>query len=98
MNYIFEHAADHNLYPVQPNYCAYEVDTVQVCYPLTIADLARYTGGDETALRDLNPVFKQGYVPDPDQPVTLYMPRDLVRPFLAREDSIRCLLYTSRCV
>ncbi len=89
VNYIFEHAADHNLYPVQPNYCAYEVDTVQVCYPLTIADLARYTGGDETALRDLNPVFKQGYVPDPDQPVTLYMPRDLVRPFLAREDSIR---------
>lgn len=58
VNYIFEHAADHNLYPVQPNYCAYEVDTVQVCYPLTIADLARYTGGDETALRDLNPVFK----------------------------------------
>ncbi|MBK8341241.1 MAG: LysM peptidoglycan-binding domain-containing protein [Flavobacteriales bacterium] len=89
VNYIFEHAADHNIFPVQPNYCAYEVDTVQVCYPLTLADLARYTGGNETALRDLNPVFKQGYVPDPDQPVTLYMPRELVRPFLAREDSLR---------
>lgn len=89
VNYIFEHAADHNLYPIIPNYCAYEVDTVQVCYPLTLAHLASITGGTEQELRDLNPVFKQGFVPDPDQPVTLYLPRDLVPVFLAREDSIR---------
>ncbi len=89
VNYIFEHAADHNLYPIAPNFCAYEVDTVQVCYPLTIADLARFTGSDETMLRELNPVFKQGFVPDPDQPVTLYMPRDIVGAFIDREDSLR---------
>ncbi|MBK8947349.1 MAG: LysM peptidoglycan-binding domain-containing protein [Flavobacteriales bacterium] len=89
VNYIFEHAADHNLYPIAPNFCAYEVDTVQVCYPLTLADLARFTGSDETMLRELNPVFKQGFVPDPDQPVTLYMPRDIVGAFIDREDSLR---------
>ncbi len=89
VNYIFEHAAEHNLYPIAPNFCAYEVDTVQVCYPLTLADLARFTGSDETMLRELNPVFKQGYVPDPDQPATLYLPRDIVGAFIDREDSLR---------
>ncbi|MBK6410241.1 MAG: lytic transglycosylase domain-containing protein [Flavobacteriales bacterium] len=33
VNYIFNHASDHNIYPVIPNYCAYEVDTMQIRYP-----------------------------------------------------------------
>ncbi len=89
VNYIFEHASDHNLYPVTPTFCAYEVDTVRVCYPLTIADLARFTGSDEAMLRELNPMFKQGFVPDMDQPAALYVPRDIVSAFIEREDSLR---------
>ena len=88
VNYIFNHAADHNLYPTIPNYCAYEVDTVQVCYPLTLDRLAQLTGGNATELRELNPMFKQGVIPDMQQPVTLYMPHHLVDEFIEAEDAI----------
>ncbi len=34
VNYLFAHHSDHNLYPVSPVYCHYEMDTLQVCYDL----------------------------------------------------------------
>ncbi len=89
VNYIFEHYADHNIYPVIPNYCAYEVDTVRVCYPLALDKLAEITGASMQELLDLNPVFKRGVVPDIDQPATLYLPHDVVNAFVDQEDRIR---------
>jgi membrane-bound lytic murein transglycosylase D len=88
VNYIFNHAADHNLYPIIPNYCAYEVDTVQVCYPLDLAQLAALMGGNAQELKDLNPTFKQGIVPDLQQPVAIYLPHHMVDEFLEFEDAI----------
>jgi membrane-bound lytic murein transglycosylase D len=88
VNYIFNHAAEHNIYPIVPNYCAYEVDTVKVCYPVMMDQLASIIGANPQELRDLNPVFKQGIVPDVDEPTTLYLPQDLVDEFVDREDFI----------
>lgn len=85
VNYIFNHAADHNLYPVAPVYCAYEVDTVQVCYPLDLDLLARTIGSEPAHVKELNPVFKAGRVPDVDQPVALYLPANTIGGFLANE-------------
>ena len=45
VNYLFNHAADYNIYPVIPNYCSYEVDTVQVCYPLDPEQAGGRSGG-----------------------------------------------------
>ncbi len=89
VNYLFNHAADHNIYPVIPNYCAYEVDTVQVCYPLDLNKLAEITGGNAQELLDLNPVYKQGRIPDVSVPSTIYLPKTLVADFIDREDYIR---------
>lgn len=89
VNYLFAHQADHNLYPIAPTYCAYEVDTVQVCYPLDLSSVAVLTGTTVKELRDLNPVFKLGVVPDVDQPVSLYMPREAAGVFVANEELLR---------
>ena len=89
VNYIFNHAADHNIYPVIPNYCAYEVDTVRVCYPLSLETVARLTGGTAQELYDLNPVFKRGVVPDIEEPSTIYLPRTSVDAFIDAEDYLR---------
>lgn len=89
VNYLFNHFADHNLYPIAPTYCAYEVDTVQVCYPLDLAAVAVLTGGTTQELRDLNPTFKRGVVPDVDQPVSLYLPREAVGIFVSNEEMMR---------
>ena len=89
MNYLFAHHAEHNIYPVAPTYCAYEVDTVQVCFPLDLAALAVLTGGSVQELKDLNPTFKLGLVPDVQQPVSLYLPKDAVSIFIANEELLR---------
>lgn len=89
VNYIFEHAADHNLYPVIPTYCAYEVDTVQVCYPLDLNALATMTGASVSEVRELNPTFKLGIVPDIDEPVSLYLPREAAIAFVENEEEIQ---------
>lgn len=88
VNYIFAHSADHNLYPVAPTYCAYEVDTVQVCYPLDLAAVAQYTGATVQEVRDLNPTFKLGIVPDVEQPVALYLPKRSAGIFVANEEEL----------
>ena len=88
VNYIFNHATDHNIYPVIPNYCAYEVDTVQICHPVELDKLASIIGGSAQEIRDLNPVFKAGVVPDMDKPATIYLPRDLVTNFIKNEQLI----------
>ncbi len=89
VNYVFAHAADHNLYPVAPTYCAHQVDTVQVCYPLDLASVAKFTGASTQEVLDLNPTFKLGVVPDVDQPVTVYLPKRAAGIYVTNEDSIR---------
>jgi membrane-bound lytic murein transglycosylase D len=89
VNYLFAHHADHNLYPVSPTYCHYEMDTLQVCYPMDIAAVARMTGTSAADLLLMNPTFKLGLVPDVDQPVTIYMPKDAAGIFVANEEALR---------
>ena len=89
VNYVFAHAAEYNLYPVVPAYCAYEVDTVQVCYPIDLRQLAQRTGGNEQEILALNPMFKRGIVPDLHQPVSLYLPKDQALTFIAREEELK---------
>lgn len=89
VNYVFAHAADHNLYPVVPTYCAHQVDTVQVCYPLDLSAVAKLTGASAQEVIDLNPTFKLGVVPDIDQPVTVYLPKKAANVFVSNEDSLK---------
>ncbi|MBL7980791.1 MAG: LysM peptidoglycan-binding domain-containing protein [Flavobacteriales bacterium] len=89
VNYLFAHHADHNLYPVAPTYCAYEVDTLQVCYRLDLQSVAKLTGASYEELQALNPTFKLGVVPDIAQPMTIYMPREAAGVFVANEDHFR---------
>ena len=95
VNYLFEHHADHNLYPIAPTYCAYEVDTVQVCFPLDLAAIAVLSGGTVQELRELNPMLKLGVVPDVDQPITVYLPKDAVPIFISNEDVLRYSYYAA---
>ncbi|MGV3636946.1 MAG: LysM peptidoglycan-binding domain-containing protein [Flavobacteriales bacterium] len=89
VNYVFAHAAEHNLYPVVPTYCAHQVDTVQVCYPLDLSSVAKLTGASPQEVIDLNPTFKLGVVPDIDQPVTVYLPKKAANIFVSNEDSLK---------
>ena len=60
---------------------------MQVCYPWSSPTWRRPPAPPQELLQELNPTFKRGLVFDPDQPVALYVPRDVVAAFLADEDS-----------
>lgn len=92
VNYIYAHAAEHNLYPVAPVYCLHQVDTIQVCYPLDLAGLARLTGADPQEVLSLNPTFKLGVVPPVKEYVTLYLPKAAAGVFVSNEDSLKIAL------
>lgn len=95
VNYLFAHHAEHNLYPIAPTYCAYEVDTVQVCFPLDLSAIAVLTGGTVQELRELNPTFKLGIVPDVQQPVSVYLPKDAVAAYIGHEEALRYSYYAA---
>lgn len=95
VNYLFAHYAEHNLYPIAPTYCAYEVDTVQVCFPLDLSAIAVLTGGTVQELRELNPTFKLGIVPDVQQPVSVYLPKDAVAAYIGHEEALRYSYYAA---
>lgn len=89
VNYLFAHHADHNIYPVAPTYCKYEMDTVQVCYPLDLSHLADRTGLARQDILDMNPTFKRGLVPDLEQPVSIYLPKQAAGILVANEATFR---------
>lgn len=95
VNYLFAHHADHNLYPIAPTYCAYEVDTVQVCFPLDLSSVAVLSGGTVQELRELNPMLKLGVVPDVERPITVYLPKDAVPVFIGNEEVLRYSYYAA---
>lgn len=88
VNYIFNHAAEHNIFPILPNYCAYEVDTMHVRYPLELDRMAALIGADTAEVRNLNPVFKAGVIPEMEWPATVYIPATRVTAFLQNEDTL----------
>lgn len=93
VNYVFAHAADHNLYPIVPTYCAHQMDTIQVCFPLDLSSLARLTGTNTQELLDLNPTFKLGVVPDLEEAVTIYLPKTTANVYVTNEDSLKYALF-----
>ncbi len=88
VNYLYAHHADHNIYPIAPMYCMHEMDTVQVCYPLDLSALAARTGVARQDMLDMNPTFKRGVVPDLEQPVSIYLPKDAAGIMVANEETI----------
>lgn len=89
VNYIMNHAADHNIYPVEATYCAHGVDTVLVCYPLSLKLLADSLGTPLEAIQELNPTFRHGYVPDMEHAVPIYLPRELIGAYIEQEHDLR---------
>src|SRR5690606_41320388 len=58
-------------------------------YPLDLAALAERTGVARQDMLDMNPTFKRGIVPDVDQPVTIYLPKEAAGIMVSNEETIR---------
>jgi len=88
VNYVLAYADQHGLVPREPMYRAYEVDTLRICYAADFGKVEQFSGIPVEELRYLNPMYKKGFIPEPEQPVCINIPRKKVGAYLANEENI----------
>jgi membrane-bound lytic murein transglycosylase D len=86
VNYVMQHAAEHNLYPVHPGMMMHGTDTVTVRELLSFDQLNEMLGIPMEDLKFFNPQFKKGIIPaTAENPYILRIPSDFIGPYLNNE-------------
>ena len=63
VSYVMNYAAEHNIFPIEPNIAHLKTDTVVVHKELTFAQLSEYLNIPIDDIALLNPSFKAGVIP-----------------------------------
>lgn len=88
--YTFHYAADHNIFPVYPEFSLYDTDTLHLKrMDITLAELGQELNTDLEILRNLNPELKLDRVPYSGTPYILRVPADAAVTYAAKERQIR---------
>jgi len=89
VNYIFNYAAEHNIYPTDPGILYYGIDSVTVRDVLSFDQIAEFMHMDINDVDFLNPAYKEGIIPaSSSKPYILRLPREKVGYFIDHEDSL----------
>lgn len=87
--YVFNYAAEHNIYPVDPGILYYGIDSVSVREVLSFDQISKFLHTDMEDLAFLNPAYKEGIIPaTKEQPYILRLPREKMGYFIENEDSL----------
>ena len=89
VNYIFNYASEHNIYPMDPGILYNDIDSVSVHDVLAFDQISEFLNIDIEDLKFLNPSYKEGIIPaTEDKTYILRLPRNKVGYFLDNENSI----------
>lgn len=89
VNYVFNYAAEHNIYPTDPGILYNGIDTVTVRDVLSFDQISEFMHIDIDDLDFLNPAYKEGIIPSTKtQTYKLRLPRNKVGFFIDNEDSL----------
>ena len=89
VNYIFNYAAEHNIYPVDPGILYYGIDSVTVREVLSFDQISEFMRIDMEDIDFLNPAYKEGIIPATDgKTYILRLPREKIGYFIDHEDSL----------
>jgi len=89
VTYVMNHAAEHNLYPVDPGYRLHETDTIKVNDVLSFEQLSEKFGIEMETLEFLNPRYKKGIIPANDsKDYFLRLPYEYANKFLENEQEV----------
>jgi len=86
--YLMEFHAEHNIYPstLLSPYSA--LDTVEVSTILRFDQIAAHLALDESALEQLNPMYRLNTIPGPPEKWPIVLPQEAIPTFLAYQDSM----------
>jgi membrane-bound lytic murein transglycosylase D len=89
VNYVMNHASEHNIYPTRPGIFYYDIDTVTVRDVLAFDQLNEMIGIPMDELEFMNPQFKKGIIPaTAEKEYTIRIPRNYVADFLNNEEQL----------
>lgn len=88
VNYVMNHASDHNIYPLEPKWSHFLCDTVMVAQELHFKQITDFTGVDTEVLEFLNPSYRHHVIPGNNKKHVLRLPTAAAATFVLNEDSI----------
>ncbi len=88
VNYVMNHAADHNIYPVKPDFFSFELDTVVVYRHTNLITLSSVLRIPYSQVKFLNPIFRRSEIPETKDGIPLILPKEKVGIFLTHRESI----------
>jgi len=83
VNYVMKNASLHNIYPVRPDFFAFELDTVVVHKRLNLERVSDALGIPYEQLSFLNPTLRTSIVPATEQGMVITLPKKKVGVFMA---------------
>jgi membrane-bound lytic murein transglycosylase D len=89
VNYVFNYAAEHNIFPVDPGILYHQIDSVSVRDVLSFDQIAEYMNIPIEQIEFLNPAYKVGIIPSLNEKnYVLRLPRKYITYFIEHEDSL----------
>ncbi|MCD6092228.1 MAG: LysM peptidoglycan-binding domain-containing protein [Bacteroidales bacterium] len=89
VNYIFNYAAEHNIFPEDPGILSNQIDSITVHDVISFDQIAEFMHLPIEDVRFLNPAYKEGIIPAVNgQKYVLRLPRQHINYFIDHEDSL----------
>ncbi len=89
VNYVFNYATEHNIFPTDPGILYYGIDSISVHDVLSFEQISEYMHIDMEDIKFLNPAYKQGIIPaSANKPYVLRLPREKIGYFIDHEQAI----------
>jgi membrane-bound lytic murein transglycosylase D len=85
VTYVMNHSSEHNIFPVQPAFNYFEVDTLAIEKQISLKKIAETINLPYDVITYLNPVYKTGVIPPSGGPGILRLPTNYVPAFIAAE-------------
>lgn len=85
VNYVMSYHKEHNIFPTQPKYFNYEIDSVYITANVTFEQVSNIVNVPVSDLQFLNPMYVKGVIPGSAKPYPLNIPKKAVGDFMANE-------------
>lgn len=89
VNYVFNYAAEHNIYPIDPGILYNQIDSISVRDVLSFDQISEFMQLPIEDIRFLNPAYKEDIIPSIEgKKYILRLPRKYISYFIENEDSL----------
>ena len=89
VTYVMNYSAEHNLFPIAPDFLSFEIDTVTVKQKLTFDQISEGLKISKENVAYLNPCYKEGVIPATnEEKFTLHLPKKYIGDFITNESSL----------